>query len=42
MRKTRRRWLPNLRSVRIKDRGSVKTAKVCTNCLKSERVVRAL
>jgi large subunit ribosomal protein L28 len=42
MRKTRRRWLPNLRSVRIKERGTVRTAKVCTSCLRSRRVTRAL
>ena len=41
MRKTRRRWLPNLQSVRIKDRGTVKTARVCVQCLKAGRVTRA-
>jgi large subunit ribosomal protein L28 len=41
MRKTRRRWLPNLQSVRVKQAGSVKTMKVCTTCLKSRRVTRA-
>ncbi|HXM18008.1 MAG TPA: 50S ribosomal protein L28 [Candidatus Tumulicola sp.] len=41
MRKTRRRWLPNLQSVRVKQAGSVKTMKVCTTCLKSNRVTRA-
>jgi large subunit ribosomal protein L28 len=41
MRKTRRRWLPNLQSVRVKEKGTVKTARVCTVCLKSRRVVRA-
>ena len=42
MRKTRRRWLPNLQSVRIRERGTVKTSKVCTVCLKSKRVTRAV
>jgi large subunit ribosomal protein L28 len=42
MRKTRRRWLPNLQSVRIKEGGAVKTARVCTACLKSRKVVRAV
>jgi large subunit ribosomal protein L28 len=42
MRKTRRRWLPNLQSVRIRERGTVKTARVCTVCLKSKRVTRAV
>lgn len=40
MNKTRRRWLPNLQSVRIDDRGMHKTAKVCTSCLRSRRVKR--
>ena len=42
MRKTRRRWLPNLQSVRIREHGTVKTAKVCTGCLKSKRITRAV
>jgi len=41
MRKTRRRWLPNLQSVRIKQHGTVKTARVCVQCLKAGRVTRA-
>ncbi|HVA38267.1 MAG TPA: 50S ribosomal protein L28 [Candidatus Dormibacteraeota bacterium] len=40
MNKTRRRWLPNLQSVRINDRGTHRTARVCTQCLKSKRVTR--
>jgi len=31
MNKTRRRWLPNLQPVRIDERGTHKTVKVCTN-----------
>lgn len=42
MRKTRRRWLPNLQSVRIRERGTVKTEKVCATCLKSRRIARAI
>ena len=30
MNKTKRRWLPNLQSVRIDDRGVHRTARVCT------------
>ncbi|MGA8325530.1 MAG: 50S ribosomal protein L28, partial [Candidatus Cybelea sp.] len=33
MNKTKRRWLPNLQSVRIDDRGVHRTARVCTACL---------
>jgi len=33
--RTRRRWEPNLRKVRIDDHGSLKTVKVCLSCLKS-------
>lgn len=39
--KTRRRWLPNLQRIRAKVEGHVKRIKVCTNCLKSNRVVKA-
>jgi large subunit ribosomal protein L28 len=40
MNKTKRRWLPNLQNVRIDDRGVHRTAKVCTGCLRSNRVTR--
>ena len=40
MNKTKRRWLPNLQAVRIDERGTHKTARVCTNCLRSKRVKR--
>jgi large subunit ribosomal protein L28 len=41
MNKTRRRWLPNLQSIRIEERGTHKTARVCTGCIRSRRVKRA-
>jgi large subunit ribosomal protein L28 len=41
MNKTKRRWLPNLQSVRIDDRGTHKTARVCTSCIRSRRIKRA-
>ncbi|MBV8726492.1 MAG: 50S ribosomal protein L28 [Candidatus Eremiobacteraeota bacterium] len=40
MNKTRRRWLPNLQSVRIVSNGTHKTARVCTACLRAKRVTR--
>ncbi|MCR4416856.1 MAG: 50S ribosomal protein L28 [Ignavibacteria bacterium] len=39
--RTRRRWLPNLQKVRAKVGKSVKTIKVCTNCIKSGKVLKA-
>lgn len=39
--RTRRRWLPNLQRVRAKIGKSVKTIKVCTNCIKSGKVLKA-
>jgi len=41
MNKTRRRWLPNLQPVRVDERGTHKTMKVCTQCIRSRRVKRA-
>jgi len=40
--KTRRRWLPNLQRVRAQVDGVVKRIKVCTNCLKSGKVLKAI
>ncbi len=40
--KTRRRWEPNLQKVRVETDGSVKRLKVCTTCLKSNRVKKAI
>ena len=40
--KTRRRWLPNLQRVRTQMNGAVKRIKVCTNCLKSGKVLKAI
>lgn len=42
MNKTKRRWLPNLQRVKIDERGTHKTARVCTNCIRSKRVKRAV
>lgn len=41
MNKTKRRWLPNLQSVKIDDHGTHRTARVCTQCLRSKRIKRA-
>ena len=39
--KTKRRWLPNLQSVRIIEDGDVKRVRVCSRCIKSGRVTKA-
>jgi large subunit ribosomal protein L28 len=39
--KSKTRSLPNLRSVRITDAGEVKHVRVCTRCLKANKVVKA-
>jgi len=39
--KTRRRWLPNLKPVRmVTANGGVKRARVCTRCIRSGSVVK--
>ena len=39
--KSRRRWLPNLQSVRAMVNGTAKRIKACTNCIKSGKVQKA-
>lgn len=39
--RTRRRWLPNLQKVKAKVGKSVRTIRVCTNCIKSGKVLKA-
>ncbi len=39
--RTKRRWLPNLQTVRIVDAGQVKRVRVCSRCIKAGRVVKA-
>ena len=38
---SRRRWNVNRRPVRAKVQGATKSLRVCTNCLKSGKVVKA-
>lgn len=40
--KTRRRWLPNLHTVKVIVNGEKKTIKVCTKCLKANKIVKAI
>ncbi len=39
---TKRRWLPNLKKIRAQIDGQVKRIRVCTQCIKSGRVVKAI
>ncbi|HUC40622.1 MAG TPA: 50S ribosomal protein L28 [Gemmatimonadales bacterium] len=39
--KTPRRWYPNLQRVRVVANGVVKRIRVCTQCIKSNRVAKA-
>jgi large subunit ribosomal protein L28 len=39
--RTRRRWEPNLQSVRAKVDGRTKRLTVCTQCIKSNKVLKA-
>ena len=40
--KSRRRWLPNLQRIKAKINGSVKRNQVCTSCIRSGKVVKAV
>jgi len=41
IRRTNRAWKANVRKVKIDDNGTIRTAKVCTSCLRSDKVKRA-
>ncbi len=42
MRKTNRSWKPNVKKVRIVDNGTPKSINICTRCLRSNKVTRAV
>jgi len=42
MRHTRRKWNANIQTVRINDNGTVRRANVCTRCMRSNKIDRAL
>jgi large subunit ribosomal protein L28 len=42
MRHTRRKWNANIQSVKINDNGKIRRANVCTKCIKSGKVNRAV
>ncbi|MFC2075618.1 50S ribosomal protein L28 [candidate division KSB1 bacterium] len=39
---TPRRWLPNLQRVRVNQEGKVRRIMVCTQCIKSGKIVKAV
>ena len=38
---TRRRFLPNVQRVRVKIKGTTKTIRVCTGCIKAGKITKA-
>lgn len=40
--RTKRLWLPNLQRVRVKSNGKTVIMKVCTKCIKSKKIEKAL
>ena len=41
-RRANRTWKPNIKKVKINDNGTHKTINICTSCLRSGKVVRAV
>ena len=41
-RQTRRKWNANIQSIRIEENGTVRRANVCTKCIRSNKVNRAI
>lgn len=39
---TNRRWLPNLQKIRVNVDGETKTMRVCTSCIRSGKIEKAL
>jgi large subunit ribosomal protein L28 len=42
VRRTKRRWVPNLHSMRIAVGGGRKRVKVCSSCLKANKVTKVV
>ena len=41
-RRANRKWKPNVKKVKIVDNGTVKSIYICTRCLRSNKVTRAI
>lgn len=39
--KTRRRWMPNLKKIRIKAKGVVQSVRLCTRCIRTGNYIKA-
>ncbi|MDY0296286.1 MAG: 50S ribosomal protein L28 [Acidobacteriota bacterium] len=39
---TKRRWLPNLQTIRVEVNGEARRMRVCTSCIRSGRVRKAV
>lgn len=42
VRKTNRTWKPNVKKARVIENGTAKTVKVCSRCLRSNKVTRSV
>ncbi len=40
--RSKRTWKPNIKKVRILENGAVRSIKICTSCLRSNKVTRAV
>ena len=41
-RRSNRTWAPNVRKIRVIENGAVKSKNVCTRCIRSNKVTRAI
>ena len=41
-RRANRIWKPNIKKIKIMDNGTPRTIKICTRCLRSNKVTRAV
>ena len=41
-RRANRTWKPNIKKIRVNDNGTHKTVSICTRCLRSGKVTRAV
>jgi len=39
---TKRRWLPNLQKVRVQMEGGVRRIRVCTRCIRTGKITKAI
>ena len=42
VRRTSRTWKPNIRKIKVVENGTHKTISICTRCLRSNKVTRAI